>query len=66
MASTIKEMSSISTLEKKNGSDDFISEVEDPESRKVLERKLVRKIDLRISILVVIYILNFVSPTNSF
>lgn len=59
-------MSSMSTLEKKNGSDDLVSEVEDPESRKALERKLVRKIDLRISILVVIYILNFVSPTNSF
>ena len=31
------------------------------EARKVLERKLLRKIDLRMSILVVIYILNYVS-----
>ena len=33
------------------------------EARKVLERKLLRKIDLRMSILVVIYILNYVRTT---
>ena len=32
------------------------------EARKKLERKLLRKLDLRMSILVVIYILNYVRP----
>ncbi|KAF9457120.1 sugar transporter [Collybia nuda] len=65
MASTIQETPSTSTLEKRNGSDDLAGDIEDPESRKVLERKLVRKIDLRISILVVIYILNFIDRSNA-
>ena len=32
------------------------------EARKKLERKLLRKLDLRMSILIVIYILNYVRP----
>ena len=31
-----------------------------PEARQALERKLLRKLDLRMSILIVIYILNYV------
>ena len=33
----------------------------DPEERKRLEKKLLRKVDRRMSILIVIYILNYVS-----
>jgi hypothetical protein len=36
------------------------------ESRRHLERKLLRKIDMRMCILVVIYILNYVRPAGSF
>jgi hypothetical protein len=61
---SIREMASVSSIEKKNASDDVVSDLEDPDTRKRLERKLLRKIDARISILVVIYILNFVSIVN--
>lgn len=37
----------------------------DPEERKQLEKKLLRKIDARMSILIVIYILNYVSLSVS-
>jgi hypothetical protein len=35
------------------------------ERRKILEKKLVRKIDLRMSILVLIYILNYIDRNNA-
>ena len=35
------------------------------DAREKLERKLLRKLDLRMSILVVIYILNYVSTLSS-
>lgn len=34
------------------------------EARKQLEKKLLRKLDLRMSILIVIYILNYVRPIH--
>lgn len=37
----------------------------DPEERKRLEKKLLRKIDARMSILIVIYILNYVGLSLS-
>ncbi|RDB29704.1 hypothetical protein Hypma_013785 [Hypsizygus marmoreus] len=40
-------------------------DIEDQESRKLLEKKLLRKVDLRLSILVVIYILNYIDRTNA-
>ena len=40
---------------------DYDAEFGGPEERKRLEKKLLRKIDARMSILVVIYILNYVS-----
>ncbi|KAL0950041.1 hypothetical protein HGRIS_010049 [Hohenbuehelia grisea] len=36
-----------------------------PEARRVLERKLLRKLDLRMSILIVIYILNYIDRNNA-
>ncbi|KAJ6599114.1 MFS general substrate transporter [Mycena vulgaris] len=41
--------------------DDASTEQHSPE-RRALEKKLLRKVDLRMSILIVIYILNYVSP----
>lgn len=41
--------------------DDPDAEFGGHEARKVMERKLLRKLDLRMSILIVIYILNYVS-----
>ncbi|KAK7049568.1 hypothetical protein VNI00_005599 [Paramarasmius palmivorus] len=35
------------------------------EARKALEKKLLRKIDLRMSILIVIYILNYIDRNNA-
>lgn len=60
--------------------DDPDAEFGGPEARKALEKKLLLKIDLRMSVLVVVYILNYVrrvpfikiyhqsiwSPTNFF
>lgn len=40
--------------------DDFDAQFGGTEARKALEKKLLRKIDLRMSILIVIYILNYV------
>lgn len=52
---------SSSRLEKRITVDSVLtSDLEDQEERKFLEKKLVRKIDLRMSILVLIYILNYV------
>lgn len=48
-------------LKNDTGSEKTNVDVEDQESRKLLEKKLLRKVDLRMSILVVIYILNYVS-----
>ncbi|KIJ64094.1 hypothetical protein HYDPIDRAFT_40740 [Hydnomerulius pinastri MD-312] len=36
-----------------------------PEGRKILERKLIAKLDLRMSILIVIYILNYIDRNNA-
>ncbi len=44
---------------------DYDAEFGGPEERKRLEKKLLRKIDARMSILVVIYVLNYVSFTRS-
>ena len=41
--------------------DDFDSEFSDPVLRKGIERELLWKLDKRMSILVLIYVLNFVS-----
>lgn len=41
------------------------AELEDPESRKRLERQLLRKLDLRICILVAIFILNYIDRSNA-
>jgi hypothetical protein len=41
--------------------DDPDAEFGGHEQRKIMEKKLVRKLDLRMSILVIIYILNYVS-----
>lgn len=46
--------------------DDTDDEFGGSEARKALERKLLWKIDLRMSILVVIYILNYVNPFTNF
>jgi len=40
---------------------DYDAEFGGPEERRRLEKKLLRKIDARMSILVIIYILNYVS-----
>ena len=55
-----------SSLEKgQNGSEiDLSSPAEHSPERRALEKKLVRKIDLRMSILIVIYILNYVSLSS--
>lgn len=58
LSETIKESDAGSSIEKRDL--DLSADAEDPESRKFLERKLLRKLDLRISVLVVIYILNYV------
>lgn len=47
-------------------SDDPDNEFGGKEARKTLERKLLWKLDLRMSILVVIYILNYVKSNISF
>lgn len=47
-----------------NFDDDPDAEFGGREERKALEKKLLRKLDLRMSILVVIYILNYVSSVN--
>ncbi|KAG6864543.1 hypothetical protein C0991_008859 [Blastosporella zonata] len=39
-------------------------DIEDPKARQRLERQLLRKVDLRISILIVIYILNYIDRGN--
>jgi hypothetical protein len=36
-----------------------------PEQRRILEKKLLRKLDLRMSILIVIYILNYIDRNNA-
>ncbi|KAF7355270.1 MFS general substrate transporter [Mycena sanguinolenta] len=55
-----------SSLEKgQNGSEtDLPGHTEHSPERQALEKKLVRKIDLRMSILIVIYILNYVDRNN--
>ncbi|KAJ6515941.1 MFS general substrate transporter [Mycena sanguinolenta] len=55
-----------SSLEKgQNGSEiDLSGPTEHSSERQALEKKLVRKIDLRMSILIVIYILNYVDRNN--
>ncbi|KAJ7498972.1 MFS general substrate transporter [Mycena latifolia] len=54
-----------SSLEKGHASEDNISaELLSPE-RRALEKKLLRKIDLRMSILIVIYILNYIDRNNA-
>ncbi|KAH9480026.1 MFS-type transporter cnsO [Psilocybe cubensis] len=70
MPSTELSTSVRSTSEKSHKSK--LSEIEDPdgefggtEARKVLERKLLWKVDLRMSILVVIYILNYIDRNNA-
>ncbi|KAF5322542.1 hypothetical protein D9619_000307 [Psilocybe cf. subviscida] len=45
--------------------DDFDAQFGGTEARKVLEKKLLRKIDLRMSILIVIYILNYIDRNNA-
>ncbi|KAL1937734.1 hypothetical protein VTO73DRAFT_12887 [Trametes versicolor] len=45
--------------------DDPDAEFGGHEARKVMERKLLRKLDLRMSILIVIYILNYVDRNNA-
>ncbi|KAG6906541.1 hypothetical protein DXG01_013249 [Tephrocybe rancida] len=40
-------------------------DIEDPHARKRLERQLLRKLDLRISVLIVIYILNYIDRGNA-
>lgn len=44
-----------------NGSDDPDAKFGGHEARKKLEKKLLRKVDLRMSVLIFIYILNYVS-----
>lgn len=44
----------------------YDSEFGGPEERRQLEKKLLRKVDARMSILVVIYILNYVSLPAKF
>lgn len=56
--------------EKEAGNDNHFVEYADAEfggteARLVLERKLLRKIDLRMSIMVLIYILNYVRVTHA-
>ncbi|KAJ7700036.1 MFS general substrate transporter [Mycena rosella] len=54
-----------SALEKGRTSEDNVSaELHSPE-RRALEKKLLRKIDLRMSILIVIYILNYIDRNNA-
>ncbi|KAJ7047420.1 MFS general substrate transporter [Mycena alexandri] len=56
-----------SSLEKgqNNGSDLNLSSDEHSPERRALEKKLLRKIDLRMSILIVIYILNYIDRNNA-
>lgn len=49
-----------SSVEKREIASDMQGEIEDTDSRARLEKKLLRKVDLRMGILVVIYILNYV------
>lgn len=51
----------MSSLEKGRNSEDDVARLEHSSERLALEKKLLRKIDLRMSILIVIYILNYVS-----
>ncbi|KAJ7744490.1 major facilitator superfamily domain-containing protein [Mycena maculata] len=56
----------MSSLEKgrTNSEDEASPELHSPE-RRALEKKLLRKIDLRMSILIVIYILNYIDRNNA-
>ena len=42
------------------------SEFGGPEERREMEKRLLRKLDCRLSILIVIYILNYVCPSAAF
>jgi len=44
---------------------DYDAEFGGPEERKRLEKQLLRKVDARMSILIVIYVLNYVSSSVS-
>ncbi|KAF8838315.1 MFS general substrate transporter [Paxillus ammoniavirescens] len=66
------ELPKIEGLSKPEGDDtasdvdkDADAEFGGPEARKILERKLLAKLDLRMSILIVIYILNYIDRNNA-
>lgn len=59
------EKGSISQVEHANSKDDKDAEFGGPESRRLLEKKLLFKVDLRMSILIVIYILNYIDRNNA-
>lgn len=50
-------------VETKHQPIDLDAEFGGPEARKKMERKLLMKLDLRMSILIIIYILNYVSDS---
>lgn len=47
-----------------NSDEDPDAEFGGHEQRKIMEKKMLRKLDLRMSILVIIYILNYVSDVH--
>ncbi|RXW25280.1 hypothetical protein EST38_g566 [Candolleomyces aberdarensis] len=57
--------SSISHQENAYSAKDRDAEFGGPEARRILERKLLLKVDLRMSIMVVIYILNYIDRNNA-
>ncbi|KAF6749940.1 sugar transporter [Ephemerocybe angulata] len=59
------EKGSISRVEHASSRDDKDAEFGGPESRRLLEKKLLFKVDLRMSILIVIYILNYIDRNNA-
>jgi hypothetical protein len=56
--------SSVSHQEKADSEVDRDAEFGGPEARKRLEKKLLLKVDLRMSIMVLIYILNYVRSSD--
>ncbi|KAJ2931581.1 hypothetical protein H1R20_g5434, partial [Candolleomyces eurysporus] len=57
--------SSISHQENADSVKDRDAEFGGPEARRILERKLLLKVDLRMSIMVLIYILNYIDRNNA-
>ena len=54
-----------STEEKLSIEEDSNAKFGGTEARKALEKKLLRKLDLRMSIMIIIYILNYVTTPSS-